>query len=241
MNRSFLLLLLFQFILGLTTLFSNQEELSMVNAPLYVSLGPECHLSHCLKQFGYRKASYPFDWLLTQDHDRMIELLEDDFKYFLDDTYYSIHTNGHLIHNYYHIEFRHEHDHGALKTKFARRINRFRELDRYAGKVFFMRRASFNPVDPTFYWPNENLFHISFESALQFKQALKKRFPNANFNLVVVNYANGNSTMQIIDDIIVFTIPPSSDYCLELKEVFDALNKYAEDPLSYDQGTEISL
>jgi hypothetical protein len=32
---------------------------------IYISLGPNCHSSGILKYLGYKKESYPFDWILS--------------------------------------------------------------------------------------------------------------------------------------------------------------------------------
>lgn len=81
---------------------------------LFISLGPDCYISGYLDQIGYRRASFPFDWLLMLDHSGMVKLLNDDFKYFLDPSCYAIHTNRYLVHTYYHLEFRHEHDNDLI-------------------------------------------------------------------------------------------------------------------------------
>lgn len=197
--------------------------------PLFVSLGPNCYIAIYLAQIGYRRASFPFDWLLTLDHNGMIKLLDDDFKYFLDPNYYSIHTNLHLIHTYYHIEFRHEHDNDLI-GKYGRRIDRFRRLNDYAGKVFFMRQSYSGAESPSFYWLSKDLLNISFEHALELKQVLNKRFPNLDFSLVILNFHDDETTMEVMDDIMMFKVDIKADGQTILSTVVKKLLKYGEDP-----------
>ena len=198
--------------------------------PLFVSLGPECYLAWNLEEIGYRRAAFPFDWLLTLDHERMVELLNDDFRYFLDPMFYSYHTNGSLVHSYYHLEFRHEHDY-EFNAKYERRINRFRQLNTYRGKVFFMRKGYYAAEEPSLFlcWPNKDMINIRFECATQLNSALKKRFPNLNFNLAIFNYSPGSYQMQIVDDIIIFNLE-HQDRFDQFKVAVEALVRYAKDP-----------
>lgn len=202
--------------------------------PLFISLGPECYVAGHLAQIGYRRASFPFDWLLTLDHSGVVELLDDNFKYFLDPSYYSLHTNGALINTYYHIEFRHEHDNDFI-GKYGRRIDRFRRLNNYSGKVFFMRESYAGAESPSFYWPCKDVLNISSEHALELKRALKNRFPNLDFSLVIMNYCADRTTMKITDDIIMVNAYEKSDIVVFLSKLVDALLKYAEDPLPFGE------
>lgn len=202
--------------------------------PLFISLGPVCYIAEYLAEIGYRRASFPFDWLLTLDHNGMIKLLDDDFKYFLDPSYYSIHTNRHLIHNYYHIEFRHEHDNDFI-GKYGRRIDRFRRLNNYPGKVYFMRQSYDGAEAPANYWPSKDLLNISFEHALELKQVLKKRFPNLAFNLVIVNYCCARTKIKITDDIIMVNAGGEPDALVFLLKLVSVLSQYSEAPLLFGE------
>lgn len=195
---------------------------------LFISLGPDCYISGYLDQIGYRRASFPFDWLLMLDHSGMVKLLNDDFKYFLDPSCYAIHTNRYLVHTYYHLEFRHEHDNDLI-GKYARRIDRFRKLDLYPGKIFFIRKSYAGAESPSFYWPSKDLLHISFEDALELKQGLKKRFPNLDHSLVIINFCGGRTTIKIQDDIIMVNADPQTDPLIFLKkltEMLAAINEF---------------
>lgn len=77
---------------------------------IYVSLGSTCEISHILKYSQLRKQAFPFDWITTIDSDKFIQLIQDDFKFFLDPKYL-VSTNIDpfpLINTYYNIEFLHD-------------------------------------------------------------------------------------------------------------------------------------
>lgn len=202
--------------------------------PLFISLGPDCYIAGNLAHIGYRKASFPFDWMLMFDHNAMVELLDHDFKYFLEPSCYAIHTNKYLIRTYYHIEFRHEHDDDFI-GKYGRRIDRFRRLNNYSGKVFFIRRSNEGAASPACYWPSKDLLNISFDHALELKQALKKRFPDLDFNLVIMNFYDDRTRMKVTDDIVMVNADKKTDTLVFLSSLVKALQKYAEDPLPFQE------
>ena len=51
------------------------------------SLGTLCHTANFLKTIGFKLESYPFDWIFSNQN-TVIDCIEDDFKKFLDKTYY---------------------------------------------------------------------------------------------------------------------------------------------------------
>lgn len=131
---------------------------SLGKKPLFVSLGSHCEIALALKRNMIRSAAFPFDWCLTLNNDLLIDILENDFQYFLDDEYlfyddnWTINVNKHnrLLNTKYQIEFLHEGEWNedrfdemvkSFKAKYLRRITRFRSLKDYKGKVFFFRIA----------------------------------------------------------------------------------------------------
>lgn len=207
-ERSLPLTLLAVFILCAAFIHANSPELERREIPpdfkevLCVNLGPDCFAAG----YRYRKAAYPFDWVLTLDSERFLEILEDDFKHYLDPTYYSTHTNGAIIHTYYHLEFRHEHDH-EFYAKYKRRIERFRALADYQGKVVFLRRGYGGAEEPSFYWPNREALVISSEWAFKLNAILKKKFPSLDYYLGILNYPEDeNYYFQIFDRLVFFEL-----------------------------------
>jgi len=83
--------LLFTFILLTFSLRADLENIegddvniSQFNRePIFVSLGSYCAPASLIRSSGFRKAAFPFDWNISLDGEKLIELLEDDFEHFL--------------------------------------------------------------------------------------------------------------------------------------------------------------
>lgn len=198
-------------------------SLSLDKDVTLVSLGSHCEIAMHLNENHLRKAAFPFDWLLTCNHDLFHKLLDDDFAFFLDEKYLIQHPNHpYVIENCrYEIEFRHDGPFLDLQCdpiryrvqlqemdlKYERRINRFRELRSYQGKVFFIRAAYDLQNDPNLYWGIEDIEQITTEQALEIKKTLDRYFPNLNFTLVILNYLQSNAPpIQPIDNVLEFKI-----------------------------------
>lgn len=52
-----------------------------------ISLGTDCYASFALKLAGWKRASYPFDWILSSPA-MIVDVLRDDFARFLDPAYH---------------------------------------------------------------------------------------------------------------------------------------------------------
>lgn len=175
----------------------------------FVSLGSHCEIAMHLNENHLRKAAFPFDWLLTCNHDSFLSLLDNDFAHFLDSNYliqHPAHQNV-LENSYYEIEFRHDWPFLDMDLKYDRRTNRFRELRNYQGKVFFIRAAYDLQNDPNLYWGIEDIEQITTEQALEIKKTLDRYFPNLNFTLVILNYLQSNAPpINPIDNVLEFKI-----------------------------------
>jgi hypothetical protein len=198
-------------------------DLSLEQNVTLVSLGSHCEIAIHLNANNLRKAAFPFDWLLTCDYERFLLLLENDFAFFLDKQYLIHHpSHHHVLENcHYEIEFRHDWPFPDLEcnetrysqqlqemsAKYNRRINRFRQLRDYPGKVFFIRTAYDLQNDPNLYWGTNNMEQITADEAQKLKNVLDCYFPELNFALVIINYLEENTPDIIgIDDIIEFKI-----------------------------------
>jgi|GEM_PF-1464423 hypothetical protein len=140
---------------------------------------------------GLRDAAFPFDWLTTCDVDKLILCLDENFEYFLDETYFIRELPIHLENVRYGCRFTHDWPyHGNhldeerhkgqlayIKQKYARRIARFANLRNYKGKVFFMRTYNF-------------IADYQNQSSRKIRDALKRFFPDLNFTLVIVNWTD---------------------------------------------------
>lgn len=185
-----------------------ENQLSLERKPLFVSLGSSCEVAMELRRCSLRSVAFPFDWLLTLNHDLFIDLLNENFNHFLDKNSFSMHPgNSKIIENHlYQVEFRHDppelvvgsleeiykHQLGEILSKYSRRIERFRELRNYPGKIFFIR-AAYN------FAGNENVCWGDFYSGKsqavytptqirELRKTLETYFPGVNFTLIIINH-----------------------------------------------------
>ena len=99
------------------------------------SLGSLCQSSQILKRNNLKICSYPFDWIFS-NFDNILHCIEDDFKIFLDKSYYNAVDATHCEHTYYYekgcgtnmfnhfnpLENTHHYDY------YVRCVNRFKDL-----------------------------------------------------------------------------------------------------------------
>ncbi len=178
---------------GDDTILSEIEE-----APLFVSLGSYCVPALTTKNCGCRKAAFPFDWLYSMDLDMVIEMIQDDFVHFFTPEYLLPSQDGQgLFHTYYHLELYHDgtgwgkEEHNSnmeiLHSKFTRRIHRFKGLESFEGKVYFVRSSSYYSLDAGRIYPKKENLEITDEDAIRLNSILKHRFPNLDFKLIILN------------------------------------------------------
>ena len=164
---------------------------------LFVSLGSYCAPASLTRSCGHRKAAFPFDWNICLDGEKLIEILNEDFSNFLNEEYLIPFGSPTLLNTYYHIEFVHDGNWDEkdfsfymeiLQSKYGRRIERFKNLKRHQGKVFFIRSAYIHSVEDRhrFYRIEENI-EISEDYALRLCEAIRQYFPNLNFTLIIIN------------------------------------------------------
>jgi len=122
------------------------------------SLGRNCHSASLIKRNGWKKESYPFDWVFTNL--KMIKhCIEDDFKILLDKQYYPDKNPDawQQSHTFYHPfsddkTFNH---HNPLLEKdylyFERCASRFRKLlQSNEFKVFLYMAVNSDPINQRF-------------------------------------------------------------------------------------------
>lgn len=222
-KKIFFLSFLCLFICLFTAADEIDDNFSMDSELLFVSLGSVCEPAHLLRFCELRKAAFPFDWIISFDGETVIEMLKHDFLYFFDDEYFTAFgPAGHLLHTYYHLEFLHEGNFNSqfeekllsLKEKYQRRIERFRSLKDYPGKVIFLRCSyPYSMTDPhRFYHFKENL-ELSEEYTIRLFEALKKYFPDLDFHLVILNQTGSENFEQreIAPNIFLFKTPLIDD------------------------------
>ena len=111
----------------------------------FCSLGTLCHSSQLLKRNKFKKDSYPFDWIFS-DCDIILHCIRDDFKIFLDKSYYINVTPTKCGHSYYHEKmFNHHNPLDKDYNYFVRCVERFRSLLKSKKhKLFIMMYVNMN-------------------------------------------------------------------------------------------------
>jgi len=223
--------------------YASEPDKINTNALQFVSLGSHCLPAHMFRNCEVRKAAFPFDWIASFNGQALINILETDFHDFLNEEYLIAYESGRvLLHTKYHLEFLHDgHWSGdqylssmlLLKAKYLRRINRFRQLNDYQGKVFFIRCAYlYSNSNPQRFYRNEENIEITEEYALKLYDALKKNFPNLNFSLIILNNGKGldiTEEKKITDHIYIFRFDPGLDFSRSIesyKIFFNKLQQY---------------
>lgn len=167
---------------------------------LFVSLGGHCEVAIQLRHHNLRTEAFPFDWMHTTDHEKFLQLLDEDFQFFVDPSYLfpnPIHPEM-LENSRYLCEFRHDgptnplasfEEHvQELSSKYARRIERFRKLREYKGHIFFLRTAyETNHGGPHYFW-QQSQERITTDQAKELQAALHRFFPETHFTLAIINY-----------------------------------------------------
>lgn len=167
------------------------------NSPIFVSLGCQCEVAHYLRHHGRRISAFPFDWIVTANFSYFQLLLQEDFKYFLDQRYLVQHPDGSKVNTYYNINFRHdwptpdlepEQSYAQILEKYQRRIKRFYDLNQYKGKVYFIRASYHNEQNLFVPTATSNDYTITDEQIETLYQILCQKFPDLDFCLIVTKY-----------------------------------------------------
>jgi hypothetical protein len=159
-----------------------------------VSLGPNCQTSGAIKQLGYKKESYPFDWILS-DLKIIIYSISTNFSEFLDrNNYCKTNNKTTLIDRnikYLELMFAHS-DPVNNETDFqyiVRCVNRFNNLDNDNRCKLFFHSIYENEID------NNQLLELDSILGLKFKK----------YKLILLIYINTSerSDYEIIYDKII--------------------------------------
>ena len=114
------------------------------------SLGSMCHSSAILKRNNLKLCSYPFDWIYS-NCDNIIHCIEDDFKIFLDKSYYINISKSQCGHSKYNnLMFNHNNplinvDH---YNYYVRCVDRFKNLlQKQEHKLFIMININIQNIE----------------------------------------------------------------------------------------------
>lgn len=156
---------------------------------IFISLGRSCECAYQMSKHNAGGAFFPFDWMFTQDFNGICEVINNNFKTFLDSK--NLNKLPEKVGNCYVIQdvrrsMKFVHDfpvgqswkvsYNAIKEKYARRIARF-ERAMIAGKpVVFFRRC------------------ITKAQAQSFVQMLLHKYPALQFTLIAIGEGDAFAT-----------------------------------------------
>ncbi len=190
-----------------------------------ISLGGTCHTAIALRDLNFRKDAFPFDWVISTNHVNFIRILHEDFYNFLDESSFET-INGipTRLNRYYHLDF--PHDFGCsedpqaewilFQEKYSRRIERFRSLRSYKGKVFFIRVLWSQPIENA-----QGQFQENFKRTLEIRDALDQYFPELDYTLVIWSHSDLDiPPLKPLERVIELKIPkayyPFHDIMIQL-------------------------
>lgn len=202
-------------------IFPNDKEV------LFVSLGSSCSSASMIRDSGCRVGGYmPFDWICSKNSDKLIEILHDDFLHFFNDDYIFIcdKYSPHIVNSYYYFDFPNsfEDSEEKFRSKYRRRIERFRKLKDYQGQVIFVRCAS--GYEGSLYYEFEEAHEITDTAAFKLYDTLKTRFPKLDFLLVILNEGFGEGLLEerkVADNIWMIRSNYHQDQYIKLKSFRD--------------------
>ena len=195
---------------------------------LFVSLGSTCVPANFTRFCEIRTASFPFDWILSLDEEKFVEVLEDDFAHFFDSGDLAVTSGNVLLNTHYRLEFLHEEGHwntqfsSTMETfinRYERRIARFRNLRTFPGKVIFIRASDHYPAPNRFFRGNAT---IDEDQSLHLYNTLKKYFPDLDFTLMVLNFKEDEKRYviqkELVDNLLILSgpnvrLPDDSSLC----------------------------
>lgn len=206
-----------------------EDDLVLSKDPLFVSLGGSCHTALALRGIGLRKAAFPFDWLISTNHQNFIDVINDDFRRLTDETCFVQHQGVPCCTNlYYNIAFPHDFNIKdataekileqwvVFKEKYDRRVDRFRRLKKYPGKVVFVRAFWSQPIEG-----KNGEFSENTKRAREIRDTLSNYFPSLDFILAVISYDDLDiPEMEKMDRAVEFRIGRSYD---DLKQAIHKL------------------
>lgn len=210
--------------------------------PLFVSLGSYCAVATSLRDHELRKAAFPFDWIQTNAHKKFNELLQNDFAGFLDPKFLRPSTTRGsrvYVNTYYHIEFPHDRIHDdfdGFEARYVRRLERFKKLNEYRGKVCFIRIPTHRSNVSSYQWPSEEGLFIEDHSALELEQTLRVMFPKLEFLLVTVSgkERDPNNVFRFLTSNLLIVDIPINQQILALNILIPILKDY----IHYNQKNE---
>lgn len=187
-----------------------------------ISLGSFCSVAMELEKKGLRTASYPFDWLIVDELESVLRLIENNFTDFLDassmsrehrpNVYYNEKINAHFYHDFNGYDPL-ESQIPEQQKKYDRRIKRF--YDDIQQPTLFVRYCK-TPEDETYIRKNK-------EKILKYLQS----FNPENQILYIMSSDQGNSMhIEESGSGVCLIKQPENDFVRKWIDAVPGLQKY---------------
>ena len=170
---------------------------------LIVPLGFACSCSQTLRRAGLQLASFPWDWVGTPPASERCEFICNDFKDWMNledlewagknDTFgheevWNVRASHFFMHDFVHgVSL--EEQYPAVAEKYARRISRLDKLLKESKTVLLVYIDT--PVSPR---------PLPLEDCKKSLELMSAKYPNAEFNFLLVNLEPGRSIENRIDE-----------------------------------------
>lgn len=198
-------------------LFNNNSSAEKNKHPLFISLGGTCHVAIALRALGLRDAAYPLDWIISINHKAFLHVLRDNFSHYTDPNFFTTYQGvPRNLNWFYNLSFPHDfsvideslgrdkalEEWDSFKERYDRRIERFQELGKFPGKVYFFR-SMWPPIHDVI---NAEVQENSLR-ARETRDTLAALFPNLDFTLVIISHPDLNiPVLEDIPNVVEFRI-----------------------------------
>jgi hypothetical protein len=167
-----------------------------------IPIGSNCRVGLAMKELGIRKMSLPFDWMLTTMKS-INEIIKNDFEDFYNEDVCTIENfkmkNGYhqyVLNRKYNLNITHENSFKKQSLqKYERRINRFYEIiNKKDNKVLFVRNLLdgiiYDELHSYYLKTEKNYSDFDVKHIINFNNIIRNKFPNLNFDILVINHTN---------------------------------------------------
>lgn len=152
---------------------------------LIMSLGYNCMVAYQLKRLSLRNFSGPIDWVISENTDQLIRLLDHRFHGYMDEQnlailgthngFYSVMDTEYQMYSFHDFPIQSEEpritNYAEFKEKRDRRINHFMSLAANSDSSLFVRER------------------CSYEEAIRLRRSLSS-IVKGNPHLLIINYTN---------------------------------------------------
>lgn len=220
------------------------------NDILFISLGQQCGVAYNLEKFGYKEETLPFDWIRTPNFSTIVNLIENNFRDFLNPKLLSYNENDDIKYYFKNkltkCEFVHEceeENFTNIEKKYKRRIERFYDKIKSNNRIVFIRDI---------YRHNYSKNYIDANSLISFNNIIKQINPELEYVFIII-YKDDIIPNKIISS-LKEKIPSNIQFIKDVsygrhwkreqinwKQIFDSALLYFDNPQSSHIHAQLSV